>query len=99
MARWNLVPFTRKPGNFDEAGIVLVDDLAAALEGERLPVFSASDLWDADEHPLTDFKRETPQHFLLCMGSARYVVDTQGYTYCRYMARVVSDADVRHLSG
>lgn len=91
--------WSRKPGDWDEIGMVNVTDLTNALAGERLPVFSASELWAVDEmHPMHDFALEVPQFFLLYKGSARYVVDTQGYTYCRYITRVVSDADVRHLS-
>jgi hypothetical protein len=98
MQKLRSIPWTRKPGSFDDVDVVTLDALRAALEGSKLPVFLASDLWDEEQHPMEDFKRETPQHFFLYDGARRYVVDTQGYTYCRYMVRVVTDADVRDLS-
>jgi hypothetical protein len=98
MAKLRHIPWTRKPGSFDDVDVVTLDALRAALEGSKLPIFLSLELWDGEPHPLEDFKRETPQHFFLNTGVARYVVDTQGYTYCRYMVRVVNDADVSGLS-
>lgn len=98
MEKLRRIPWTRKPGSFEDVDVVTVDALRSDLGGIKLPVFSVSDLWGDEPHPMEDFKRETPQHFFLYEGPRRYVVDTQGYTYCRYMVRVVADADVRDLS-
>lgn len=86
------LPYSRKPNGWEAIeAVVTPSDINVAIGDEWediLPVRFGYEVYDGEPHPLTDFKCETPTVFLLripCIGSM--LVNTEGYTYCRYVAR------------
>lgn len=97
----NNLSYTRKADGFDDvAAIVTPTEIKAQLGDDKLPIFSALDLYAADTepHPMVDFTREDlPIVFGLMVGPQMYLVNTEGYTYCRYVARVMSPVSKEEL--
>ena len=54
----------------------------------KVEVHKRSELFE-EEHLLSFFNKQVPQYFILENNNDFYVVDTQGYNYCRYMVKVV----------
>jgi len=92
-AIFNYYQGDRKPGSFadvkstiffdtipeaDRAAFKMLDFVDARAEGIMTPADNLYDVW-ADA-----------QYFILKVGSELYFVDTQGYNYCRYVARIVN---------
>ena len=94
----NALEYTRKPDGFDDvSSIATPAELKSILDGEHLPVFRASELWDAGNvHPMHDWDRAPPGNplvFGLIVDDTRiYLVNTEGYTYCRYVTRLMDPA-------
>lgn len=90
-----MLPFTRKPADWD-----CVDDeqitraqIEKIIPYDDLLVIRGDTLWISErQHPLTDFERETPIVFrLLLADGSEWLVNTEGYTYCRYIARLAPE--------
>jgi len=62
----------------DRAAFKMLDFVDAHNEGITNPFSDIAEVW-ADT-----------QYFILQVGSELYFVDTQGYNYCRYVARIVN---------
>lgn len=62
----------------DRAAFKLLDFVDAQTEGITTPFSDIADV-------LAD-----TQYFILQVGSELYFVDTQGYNYCRYVAKIVN---------
>lgn len=92
-AIFNYYQGDRKPGNFagiystiffdtipeaDRAAFKMLDFVDAQAEGITTPSCDLAQVW-ADA-----------QYFILQVGSELYFVDTQGYNYCRYVAKIVN---------
>lgn len=92
------VEFTRKACGFDEVhATVTPDQVYAILGDEKLPVFKASDLWrEGNAYPIHDWDTpptDNPIVFILKLDDDHtYLVNTEGYTYCRYIARFMEPA-------
>ena len=61
----------------DRAAFKMLDFVDAHNEGIKSPIDYIADVW------------ANTQYFILQVGSELYFVDTQGYNYCRYVARIV----------
>jgi len=62
----------------DRAAFKMLDFVDAQAEGIEYPLSNIADVW-ADT-----------QYFILQVGSELYFIDTQGYNYCRYVAKIVN---------
>jgi hypothetical protein len=62
----------------DRAAFKMLDFVDAQAEGITNPFSDLADVW-ADA-----------QYFILQVGSELYFIDTQGYNYCRYVAKIVN---------
>jgi len=97
-AIFNYYQGDRKPGSFadvkstiffdtipeaDRAAFKMLDFVDAQAEGITDPFGLIYDIAIADVWADT-------QYFILQVGSELYFVDTQGYNYCRYVARIVN---------
>jgi len=65
----------------DRAAFKMLDFVDAHNEGITTPFSDLAEVW-ADT-----------QYFILQVGSELYFVDTQGYNYCRYVAKIVNFKD------
>lgn len=65
---------------------------AAAVDALELPSFDFAEVYGRGyATPLASFagcEAGMPQHFILCRGEDRFLIDTQGYDYARYIARI-----------
>ncbi len=92
-AIFNYYQGDRKPGSFadvkstiffdwipeaDRAAFKMLNFVDAHNEGITTPSCDLAEVW-ADA-----------QYFILQVGSELYFVDTQGYNYCRYVAKIVN---------
>ena len=101
----NEVPFTRKPGDWDDANKMDFDEankVCIELTGTQLTklptydeeyVYGDTSDWDAQP----DTFSEIPQHlademiFILVFKSGRaFVINTEGFDYCRYVCELTS---------
>ncbi len=72
--------YTRKAYNWSEAD---TDARRAVLHAAKyLPVFSTHG------KPIDDFPEDRPQYHIAEVGDHLYLVDTQGFNYARYIARL-----------
>ena len=84
--------WTRKPNSFEEIrGKVRKDDVP-----EILPIMYPFELWVSWECPSFDLMtpfdtNNVPQYFRLKVDRRWYLVNTEGYDYCRYVAKVEED--------
>jgi len=54
-----------------------------------LKVYDSKDLWDSNEPKLlNNFVRPIEQFFILSANDSYYLVNTEGYNYCRYMLEI-----------
>jgi hypothetical protein len=90
MARITNIVWTRKPNSFAEVrGRIKSKD----IDFESLPLFFPHELW-GENNPNPDLMEgfklsEMPKYFLICRDSNNvYLVNTEGYNYCRYVAKV-----------
>ena len=87
------LPLARKAASWDEVErcpycTPFTHTVASSLVPPCLPVFTAEQL--GARTPLTDFAIVTPIVFILRVAEGRaYVVNTEGYSYARYAARIV----------
>lgn len=85
-------PYTCKATDW----VVIVDDpeRVAFLDVKHLPRYQASWLWGQRAHsatPCTSFDVSaavSEQYFLLDISGMTFLVDTQGFDYCRYAVAV-----------
>lgn len=83
----------RKPGSFEDVTSTI--DFASLRDYEKY-AFSILDIVDAGNEGITDSFSDIAevwadtQYFMLRFGSELYFIDTQGYDYCRYVARMVN---------
>jgi hypothetical protein len=94
--------YTRKPGSFYAVPVGITQVELNAITGDgrnyELSTYRADQLWPDREgkaNPLADFT--CPQQpeivFILVFGDRRYLVCTEGYSYCRYVCRISEDRD------
>ncbi len=82
------VKYIRKPGNWsDEFGStqkVHYDKV------KHLPHYKSHEVYGGSDpaHPLVDFKKSMPQHFIMTHKGSHYAVNTEGHDYARYAARI-----------
>jgi hypothetical protein len=91
----NEVDFECKPFSWDDnkyaTSIELDDDDISYLKN-KLATYSAEDLLEDCKvsEIFNDDVYNGERHFLITHDSSLYLVDTQGYSYIRYMVKVVS---------
>lgn len=77
------IPYGRKEESWDSRSIPDVTSEAALLALRGLPVYSA------EATPMLDIPADRPQYFIVERPNGdRFVVNTEGYNYCRYVARI-----------
>jgi hypothetical protein len=74
---------TRKPNNWTKVGAVNLTKREFAAVNS-LPKLDGNNL----VNPLDNFKNDLPQYFILLRGDRQYLVNTEGYTYCRYIGLI-----------
>ena len=83
----------RKIGNFHDAKSIM--DFKSLRTHEKY-AFSILNFVDAHNEgittPFSDIAEvwADTQYFILQVGSELYFIDTQGYNYCRYVAKIVN---------
>ena len=88
---------TRKPSGYDQVALFSCDDLGhdaseALLE---LPRFEESEIFVRGNAPYGDFTQpDMPVWFLLKARGKVWLVDTEGASYPRYMARLADMPEV-----
>lgn len=96
----NTLTWTRKARSFEEVDAVVTPAQIKALLGdETLQVLNAPELWNVgNAHPMHDWDKTPtgePIVFILVLdGERMYLVNTEGYTYCRYIARIMEPANL-----
>ena len=86
----NLVDYmSRKPYKFSECNTINVRSIAGL---NSLPIYTSQRLWPTAKsvNCLADDFEVEPMHkiFIFQFSGRHYVVDTQGYNYMRYVARL-----------
>ena len=84
---------TRKAGDFAEARAIKDDEVF-----NTIPTYSDAIIYNKrtslDDCPTTmDFILETPIFFILTTDHGTYLVDTEGSTYARYIARIIEGSN------
>ena len=96
------VRFARKPGGFSDDRIPVLDEDKVRLAvgptaWDHVNVKQPEDIWAAgvtglQATPFTDFTPEFyvtgEKAFVLRMDDVDYLINTEGYDYCRYVARL-----------
>jgi hypothetical protein len=83
----------RKPGSFEDVESII--DFKSLRTYEKY-AFSILNFVDAHNEgittPFSDIAEvwADTQYFILQVGSELYFIDTQGYNYCRYVAKIVN---------
>jgi len=54
----------------------------------NLSRFTDKELWGCWDAPYASFQIETPTWFILETPGGLFLVDTEGYDYCRYIAQL-----------
>lgn len=81
------IPYGRKEFDWNSESIPVIKSTAALLALPSLPVFPAN------ASPMDDLPDDRPQYFVAERPNGdRFVVNTEGYNYCRYVARVPKEA-------
>ena len=82
-----VLELSRKPNTFKEARTVNVNDPELTEIIYDLPCLELK-----LENPFSDLPKDTPQWFVLNRGFGKternYLVNTEGYEYCRYVGRL-----------
>lgn len=77
------IPYGRKEVDWNSESIPTITSEAAWLALPGLPTFPA------EARPSDDIPEDRPQYFIAERPNGdRFVVDTEGYNYCRYVARI-----------
>lgn len=62
---------------------------AGPVDEQGLPTFDFSEVYGRSKpRPVDRFRIDTPQHFVLLDGEDSFLIDTQGYDFARYVARI-----------
>tara|TARA_R110000868_G_scaffold51018_3_gene162298 strand:- start:1224 stop:1559 length:336 start_codon:yes stop_codon:yes gene_type:complete len=83
----------RKPSSFEDVQSII--DFKSLQTREKY-AFSILNVVDAENEyikdPFSDIAEvwADTQYFILQFGSELYFIDTQGYNYCRYVAKIVN---------
>lgn len=83
----------RKPGDFQYVDSTI--DFNILLDYEKA-AFKKLQFVDAEAEGITDSFSDIAevwadtQYFILRFGSELYFIDTQGFNYCRYVARMIN---------
>lgn len=88
----SIVDFERKPATWAAVSNTITDERLRGLAGgEEIPRFSIADIHGGRAaSPLEDFTQaDMPTLFLLGVGTDLFLVNTEGATYARYVAKVV----------
>jgi len=85
--------FARKAGDFEEVektGSISRSELNKhfPITMKKLPTFTSNQLWTGDFKLWDKMSKKTPQFFVLVHERKKYLVDTQGYDYARYVTRL-----------
>ena len=83
------VDYSRKPFSFSDVGATVE---ASRLVGLNLPEYMSRDIYANQGNRIntTDsFTMSVPQHFILNRGGTKYLVNTEGFDYARYMSRII----------
>jgi hypothetical protein len=81
--------WTRKPNRIEE--------IRGRVKRSELPeyVYEAwpDELWGCNDIPdlMLSFKQSLPHYFILVTEKGEYLVNTEGYDYCRYVAKIEED--------
>jgi hypothetical protein len=80
---FSAVAFGRKPERWTDEHIPTISNPEALAALKNLPVYSAN------ASPNDDLPKDRPQYFIVERPNRdRFLIDTQGYNYCRYVARI-----------
>jgi hypothetical protein len=78
---------TRKPSSLEEVVAIAVDPELKGILFGRLPVLEVN---DPSFSPMDDIEGGVPaKRFMLNYRRKTYYVNTEGYTYCRYLCEIV----------
>lgn len=81
------IPYGRKEIDWNSETIPEVTSPAALMGLRDLAVYSA------EARPCDDIPADRPQYFIAERPNGdRFVVNTEGYNYCRYVARIPKEA-------
>lgn len=80
--------YTRKPGYYHKVDTSIRRELLTPTNKTSnitVPIFLAVDILTNPEEQLwSEFNRPVPQYFILQNKTDQYLIDTQGFNYCRY---------------
>ena len=87
--------FSRKPMSEDEVNYnsytLDLDFVSAGVVSflNKLNQYDSKDLYEDQSSGFSEnFKKETPQYFIMNKGNKSYLIDTQGYNYARYVSKL-----------
>ncbi len=80
--KYDWIPFERKPSSWVDVNKEI--PASSIPDYDKLKVYN----WD-DYTPYDDFPETVPQYFILAIGGKKFLINTEGYNYARYVVEVV----------